>query len=162
MAYFYFDFRDVRYQNRSDLLRSFLVQLSTCSDPFCDLLFRLYEEHGNGTRQPNDGALMRCLKEMLTLPNQCPVYLIMDALDECPNTSGIPSAREQVLDLVKELVSLCFTSLRICVTSRPEVNIRNVLEGLTCYSVSFTTKVDKRRILRSISNLWSTVPQTHL
>ena len=73
---------------------------------------------------------------MLTLPNQCPVYLIFDALDECPNSSGIPTPREQVLDLVKELVGLRLSSLHICVTSRPEVNIRNALEGLTFFSVS--------------------------
>ena len=73
---------------------------------------------------------------MLTLPNQCPVYLIFDALDECPNASGIPTPREQVLDLVKELVDLRLSSLHICVTSRPEVNIRNALEGLTFCSVS--------------------------
>ena len=73
---------------------------------------------------------------MLTLPNQCPVYLIFDALDECPNSSGIPTPREQVLDLVKELVDLRLSSLHICVTSRPEVNIRNALEGLTFFSVS--------------------------
>jgi hypothetical protein len=79
---------------------------------------------------------MRYLKEMLTLSTQPPVYLIMDALDECPNTSGIPSAREQVLDLVKALVGLRLSRLRICVTSRPEVNIRNALEGLAFRSVS--------------------------
>ena len=79
---------------------------------------------------------MHCLQEMLTLPNQCPVYLIMDALDECPNTSGIPSAREQVLGLVKELVVMRLPSLRICATSRPEVNIRNALESLAFFSVS--------------------------
>ena len=79
---------------------------------------------------------MRSLKEMLTLPNQPPVYLIMDALDECPNTSGIPSAREQVLELVKELVGLCLSSLHICVTGRPEVNICNALESLAFRSVS--------------------------
>ncbi|KAH8980413.1 hypothetical protein EDB92DRAFT_2107223, partial [Lactarius akahatsu] len=106
MAYFYFDFRDVDKQSRRDLLRSLLVQLSARSDPFCDILSRLYTEHDDGTRQPSDNALMHCLNEMLTLPNQPPVYLIMDALDECPNTSGIPSAREQVLDVVKELVDL--------------------------------------------------------
>ncbi|KAH9011706.1 hypothetical protein EDB83DRAFT_2322149 [Lactarius deliciosus] len=47
----------------------------------------------------------------------------MDALDECPNTSGIPSAHEQVLDLMKELVSLQILNLHICVTSHPEVDI---------------------------------------
>jgi hypothetical protein len=136
MAYFYFDFLDVSKQSRGDLLRSFLIQLSSSSDPFCDILSRLYEEYGKGARQPSDSALMRCLKEMLSFPNQRPVYLIMDALDECPNTSGIPSAREQVLGLVKELVSMHLSSLRICVTSRPEINIRYALEGLACCSMS--------------------------
>ncbi|KAN0136165.1 hypothetical protein V8E53_006025 [Lactarius tabidus] len=136
MAYFYFDFRDDRKQAHGDLLRSLLIQLSAHSDPFCDILSRLYEEYGKGTRQPSDRALMYCLKEMLTLPNQCPVYLIFDALDECPNTSGIPTAREQVLDLVKELVGLHLSSLHICVTSRPEVNIRYALEGLASCLVS--------------------------
>jgi hypothetical protein len=136
MAYFYFDFRDVRKQSRGDLLRSLLIQLSAFSDSFCDIHSRLYDEYGKGTRQPNDNALMRCLKEMLTLPNQRPVYLIMDALDECPNTSGIPSTREQVLDVVEGLVSLRLPRLHLCVTSRPEVNIRYALEGLASFSVS--------------------------
>ena len=136
MAYFYFDFRDVRKQSRGDLLRSLLIQMSASSDPFCDILSRLYVEYGKGTQQPSDRVLTHCLKEMLTLPNQCPVYLIFDALDECPNTSGIPTAREQVLDLVKELVDLRLSSLHICVTSRPEVNIRSALEGLAFCSIS--------------------------
>ena len=136
MAYFYFDFRDVGKQSRGDLLRSLLIQLSASSDAFCDILSRLYEDYGKGARQPSDTALMHCLKEMLTLPNQHPVYLIMDALDECPNTSGIPSVREKVLEVVKELVGLRLSTLRICVTSRPEVNIRHALEGLASCSVS--------------------------
>ena len=136
MAYFYFDFRDIRKQSRSDLLRSLLVQLSARSDPFCNILSELYHECGNGTHQPSDSALMRCLEKMLTLPNQPPVYLIMDALDECPNISGIPTPREQILDLVKELVELHLSNLHICVTSRPEVNIRRALGGLTFRSVS--------------------------
>ena len=136
MAYFYFDFRDVRKQSHGDLLRSLLIQLSANSDPFCDILSRLYEAYGKGTRQPTNKALMHCLKEMLTLPNQCPVYLIFDALDECPDASEIPTPCEQVLHLVKELVGLRLSNVHICVTSRPEVNIRNALEGLASFSVS--------------------------
>ncbi|KAH9046343.1 ankyrin repeat-containing domain protein [Lactarius deliciosus] len=136
MAYFYFDFRDVAKQTRRDLLRSLLIQLSDCSDRFCGILSQLYEAYGKGTRQPSDSALMHCLKEMLTLPDHPPVYLIMDALDESPNTSGIPTAREQVLDLVKELVDLRLSSLRICATSRPEVDIRYAIEPLAFFSVS--------------------------
>ncbi|KAI9436025.1 hypothetical protein H4582DRAFT_2130264 [Lactarius indigo] len=136
MAYFYFDFRDVDKQARRNLLSSLLVQLSAHSDAFCDILSRLYETHGSGARQPSDKALTLCLKEMLTLPNQGPVYLVIDALDECPDTSDVPSAREQVLDLIKDLVSLRLSNLHICVTSRPEVDICDVLESLTSQTIS--------------------------
>ncbi|KAI9439161.1 hypothetical protein H4582DRAFT_1877688, partial [Lactarius indigo] len=136
MAYFYFDFRDVDKRSRRNLLPSLLLHLSARSDPFCDVLSRLYKSYDDGARQPNDSALVRCLKEMLTLPDQGPIYLILDALDECPSTSGVPSSREQVLDLVKDLVDLQLPSLRICVTSRPEVDIRGALEGVASHSVS--------------------------
>ena len=82
---------------------------------------------------------------MLTLPDQRPVYLIMDALDECPNASGIPSAREQVLDLVKELVGLRLSSLRICVTSRPEVNISSALKDIASCSVSLHNESGQKK-----------------
>ncbi|KAH9069552.1 hypothetical protein EDB83DRAFT_2290451, partial [Lactarius deliciosus] len=136
MAYFYFDFRDLDKQARRDLLPSLLIQLSTRSDAFCDVFSRLYETHDKGARQPSDEALTECLKEMLTLPNQGPVYLVIDALDECPDTSDVPSPREQVLDLVTDLVGLRLPSLRICVTSRPEADICEALESLASQTVS--------------------------
>ncbi len=136
MAYFYFDFRYIDKRSRRNLLPSLLVQLSARSDPFCDVLSRLYKAHDDGVRQPSDSALMGCLKDMLTLPDQGPVYLILDALDECPNTSGVPSIREQVLDLVKDLVDLRLPSFHICVTSRPEVDIQDTLESVASHSVS--------------------------
>ncbi|KAI9436028.1 hypothetical protein H4582DRAFT_1817026, partial [Lactarius indigo] len=136
MAYFYFDFRDLDKQARRDLLPSLLIQLSTRSNTFCDILSRLYETHDKGARQPSDKALIQCLKEMLTLPNQAPIYLILDALDECPDTSDVPSAREEVLDLVRDLVSLRLSNLHICVTSRPEVDICDVFESLASQTIS--------------------------
>ncbi|KAH9171606.1 hypothetical protein EDB89DRAFT_1817517, partial [Lactarius sanguifluus] len=135
MAYFYFDFRDINKQARHNLLSSLITQLSNRSDHFCDILYRLYKAHDHGARQPSDSALLRCLKEMLTLPDQGPVYLIMDALDECPDTSDVPSPREQVLDFIKDLVDLRIPGLHICVTSRPEVDITDVLESITSQTV---------------------------
>ena len=68
---------------------------------------------------------------MVSLPDQEPVYLIIDTLDECPDTSGLPSPREQVLDRLNALVKLSSPNLRLCVTSRPEIDIRHALEPLT-------------------------------
>jgi len=135
MCYFYFDFRDIRKQHWHDLVRSLLTQLSNRSGPCCDILSRLYEEHDSGAQQPSDGSLEQSLKEMLTL-HERPIYLMIDALDECSNTSGIPSSRERVLLLLKDLVELRLPNLHICVTSRPEIDIRDILEPLTAHSVS--------------------------
>jgi hypothetical protein len=46
------------------------------------------------------------------------------------------TARKQVLDLLKDLVGLQLSNLHICVTSRPEIDIRAALEPLAFHSVS--------------------------
>ena len=136
MAYYYFDFRDANKQGLRGLLTSLLIQFSTSSGPCCDILSDLFSSHYKGKNQPSDSSLAECLKRMVTLPDQPPIYLIIDALDESPNTSGISSPREMVLQLVKELVEFSLPNLHICVTSRPEFDIRNVLEPLTSRRVS--------------------------
>ena len=136
MAYFYFDFRNASKQGLHDLLSSLLTQLSARSSLRCDILSELYSGHDDGKEQPSDSDLTKCLKDMFTLPDQRPTYLIIDALDESPNTSGIPSARERVLQLLKELVDLRLPNLHICVTSRPEIDIQDVIVPLTSLRVS--------------------------
>ena len=136
LAYFYFDFRDVDKQRLCDVLPSLLIQLSARSDACCDKLSQLYSAHDRGVQKPSDRAMRECLKQMLTLEGLGPTYIILDALDECPVTSSIPSPREEVLELVEDLVGLHLSNLHICVTSRPEPDIRIVLERLTERSVS--------------------------
>jgi hypothetical protein len=136
MAYFYFDKRDINKRSCHKLLSSLLTQLSYLSDPSFTILARLYRAHHDGARQPSYGALTQCLKDMLSLPNHPPVYLIMDALDECPNEYDFPSVREQVLELIKDLDGLRFPNLHLCVTSRPEFDIRASLQPLASHVVS--------------------------
>jgi hypothetical protein len=136
VAYFYCDFRDDNKQSCRNLLPSLFVQLSARSESRCDILTGLYNRHDRGLQEPSDRAMVECLKEMLTVPSHSPTYIILDALDECPNASGILSPRKQVLDLVKELVDLGLPNLHICVTSRPEVDIRDVLQRLALHHVS--------------------------
>ena len=136
MAYFYFDFRDRDKQHIRNLLPSLLIQLSAQPGPHHDILSRLYLEHGNGEQKPGVGAMTQCLRDMLTIPDQRPTYIILDALDECPNSFGIPSPRQQVLSLVKDLVNLHLPHLHLSVTSRPEFDIRATLEPFALHSVS--------------------------
>lgn len=139
MAFFYCDFKDNYKQSRVDMIPSLLNQLSArseSSDRCCDILSRLYSTYNRGAQMPSGSVLTECLKEMLSLPGQNPVYIIIDAIDECPDTPGVPSPREDTLELVKELVELRLPNLRLCVTSRPEIDIRAVLEPLLSHRVS--------------------------
>jgi hypothetical protein len=82
---------------------------------------------------------------MLSVLAQGPVYLIFDALDECPDSSGLPTAREGVLDLINDLVTLRFPNLHICVTSRPEIDIQIALEPLTSLRVSLHNQSGQKK-----------------
>jgi hypothetical protein len=136
MAYYYFDFRDVKKQDCYGLLSSLVSQLSAESDSCYNILSQLYSDNMNGTREPDIDSLKECMKDMLNLPGQGPIYIIVDALDECPNLSGTPSAREEVLELIGELVDLELPNVHLCVASRPEMDIRVILDPLTTLKIS--------------------------
>ena len=136
LAYYYFDFRDVKKQDCYGLLSSLILHLSSESDFCYNLVSQLYSDHGRGIRKPSIGALKNCLTDMLSLSRQGPIYVIIDALDECPNLYETPSAREEVLELIEELVDLKLPNVHLCVASRPEVDIRVVLEPLTSLKIS--------------------------
>jgi hypothetical protein len=155
MGYYYFDFRDAAKQDIRGLLASLLAQLCAKSDSCHDILSHLYSKNDAGSQQPNNHSLTECLKKMIQLPQQPMIYIIVDALDECPNSSGFPNtAREKVLDLLEELLESNLPNLRICVTSRPEVDIRDVLESLASHHLSLHDESGQRNdILDYISSV---------
>ena len=136
LAMFYCDFREDDKKGFRGLLSSVLVQLCDKSDSYYDILVSFYSAHRDGTQSPGDDELVRCLKNILSLPGQAPVYLIIDALDECPNKSALSSPRLDLLTLLENLVDSRLPNLRICVTSRPEADIKFILEPLAFRSVS--------------------------
>src|SRR6266576_6396295 len=136
MAYYYFDFRDVKKQDCYGLLSSLISQLSVESDSCHNVLSKLYSDNSRGMRKPDVDALKKCMADMLSLPGQGSIYIVVDALDECPNFPGRPSARDEVLELIEELVDLNLPNVHLCVASRPEMDIRSVLEPLTTLKIS--------------------------
>jgi hypothetical protein len=134
LAYYFFDFKDTRKQDARGFLSSILVQLCGQSTSFCKILHELFSEHQCGSKQPSDSTLKQYLEKISKVSRRFPLYIVVDALDECPDTSGLQSSREKVLVLIQELVGLNLPNLRLCITSRPEVDIRNELEPLTTIS----------------------------
>ena len=136
LAFFYCDFRDDQKKDIHGLLSSLLVQLGDQSDAYSSILSDCYVTHRRGSQHASDGELRECLEDMLNLPGQAPVHIIIDAVDECPISTGLPSPREDVLELIEQLVDLRIPNLRICITSRPEADIVPVLEPLAFCSLS--------------------------
>ena len=134
LAFFYFDHQDAAKLDARNLLSSLLVQLYNQSDRFFEALSTLYMAHDRGSRQPGEDELMQCLRDMISR-GTLPVYIIVDGLDECPDSSGLASPRTEVLNIIRELVDIS-PRVRLCVASRPEMGIRHVLEPLTRYTVS--------------------------
>ena len=136
LGFFYCDFREDQKRHCRGLLSSLLVQLCDQSDGCSAVLSELYLSRGNGSQHASDSELVQCLMQMLGLPGQPTVYIIIDALDECPRATNIPSPRERVVDLVEKLVTSRLSNLRVCVTSRPETDIACVLKPLVFRSIS--------------------------
>jgi hypothetical protein len=136
LAFYYHDFREKEKKDLRGLLSSALLQLCSQCDSYDDTLSKFYSTHHFGFQYPSNDELVQCLKELLELPGQAPVYLIIDALEECSATSTMPSSREEVLALVEQLIKSRLTNLRLCVTSRLEADIKTVLEPFTFRSIS--------------------------
>jgi hypothetical protein len=68
----------------------------------------------------------------------------------------MPSPRERILMLLEDLIDSELPNLRICVTSRPEIDIKFALEPLTFRSVSLHDesgqRIDISDYIRSVVN----------
>jgi hypothetical protein len=157
LAIFYYDFKEDRKKHVSGLLSSVLFQLCDQSDSYHDILSDFYSTHRNGAQSPSDRKLVQCLMDLLKRPGQRPVYLVIDALDECPSTSSLLSPREKLLSFLEDLVEAQLPNLRICVTSRSEIDIKAILEPLAFRSVSIHDESgQKKDIVKYIESIVNT------
>jgi hypothetical protein len=140
LVMYFYDFRDNLKKNLRGLLLSVLSQLCNQSNSYYNILSTFHSTHHDGTQSPHDEELIQCLMDLLKLPGPPPVYLIVDGLDESPNTSTQSFHRGRVLSFLDDLVRAQLQNLHLCVTSRSEVDIQAILEPLAFCSVSLETE----------------------
>jgi hypothetical protein len=145
LAMYFFDFRDDQKKDLRGLLSSILCQLCDQSDSYCNIISTFHSTHDNGAQTPRDDELIQCLVDLVKLPELPQVYLIVDGLDESPNTSTQSDHRDRVLSVLDGLVRAQLQNLRLCVTSRPEVDIRDILEPLAFCYVSLETETGQKK-----------------
>ena len=136
LAFFYFDLMHDKKKDLRNLLSSLLYQLYDQSDSYLNIFSNFYLAHRRGSQYPSDAALTQCLKDMLNCPGQAPIYIFVDGIDECPRASGRRSPREDVLMFIKELVGFRLPDLHVCISSRPEIDIKTIIHPPAFHSIS--------------------------
>lgn len=154
LAYYYLSFNDSEKQRASNIVSSLLAQICSEAIVLPKALIALYERCDNGRRKAAIPDLKAILKLLITKPEIGPapevgittamrsttgsettkrggtannlgnIFILIDALDECPQRDN---ERQEVLDLIKEMKSWSTSNLHLLVTSRKEVDIEETL-----------------------------------
>ncbi|KAL6918448.1 hypothetical protein FSST1_009943 [Fusarium sambucinum] len=109
---FFFDFNDTRKQTLDDVLRSLAAQLYQTKRAPAKKLDELFACGKNGQEKPDTKALSACIDNMIGAAG--PVFIIIDALDECIET----------WQMLQWLECSNFDNARILITGRPEQELK--------------------------------------
>ncbi|KAF8466287.1 hypothetical protein JB92DRAFT_2022963 [Gautieria morchelliformis] len=127
MAFFYFDFNN-KDTPPDAVLRSLIVQLSMQCASTPHALESLFSknEQGHTHQAPSQEDLMSTLKTIIR--GFQAVYIVFDALDECPE-------RSRFLKVLREGHDWKLDTLHLLATSRKEGDIQKALSGLVSHEV---------------------------
>ncbi|KNG88866.1 hypothetical protein ANOM_003719 [Aspergillus nomiae NRRL 13137] len=148
-AYWYFQFNNEKTRSVENMVRSLIRQFSR--KPLAQSVTRMWERHSNRGSQPDRGELRDTLDDVLSkTPGE--MFLVLDALDECPERSG-RSERKVLLSLLAGLNESHKNKLHILATSRPEQDIRATLERFPTVDLEAQLSDDVETFVRTeVSN----------
>jgi len=152
LAYFYFEFNDANKQSPQKCLSSLISQLCIGSEEIPAQLEMLYEKCGNGRYPPPVRDLISVINAFATLEKIDDIYIVLDALDECPKT-GPEDQRAELLGALAVIQHIPHSNIHLLVTSRQEIDIeRSILPHLTVPSLSIQdagVTADIRKYIKS-------------
>lgn len=124
LVYWYFQFDSDATKNIDTMSRSLIRQLSR--SPLAPEVINIWEEHHLKGSQPDSKAIS-CVLHSLLSAIRGEIYLVLDALDECPENEE-SKERGSLLLLLEDLLKRHSTKIHILATSRPEPDIQQKLE----------------------------------
>ncbi|KAM0258592.1 hypothetical protein ACHAQJ_003763 [Trichoderma viride] len=144
VAYFYFSFTDSQKQEVDVMLASIIKQISAHRPNIPQPVQQLNEYKVSG-RRPDTQTLITALKA--TLLGFSAVYIIIDALDECPAING---ERRKLLKVLSKMLNEATGSLHLLLTSRKESDINTAM--IPHISRSFSYELDLLAYRRTLDD----------
>ncbi|KAL6898779.1 ankyrin repeat-containing domain protein [Trichoderma evansii] len=117
IIYYYFAFSDVQKQDRNGMLASLIKQIC-CQRPNVPDSVKNLGEYKKAGMRPSTDELEKCL--ITATCGFSAVYIIIDALDECPELN---EQREQLMETLHHILAAEFDNLHLFCTSRKEPDI---------------------------------------
>ncbi|KAL6831718.1 ankyrin repeat-containing domain protein [Trichoderma camerunense] len=117
VVYFYFTFSDTKKQESDGMLASIMKQVCCHRPNIPDLVNDLGEYKKKGMRPSTEELKNSFISTLRGFTN---VYIIIDALDECPN---INTQREEVIEILHYILDSNLDNLHLFCTSRKESDI---------------------------------------
>ncbi|KAJ7689306.1 hypothetical protein B0H17DRAFT_640612 [Mycena rosella] len=114
LAFFYFDTNNLEQVTVTQLLCSLVTQLSVQAPAPDRTLNALWSSYANGQHLPPDSVLIEQALLPILREFTDPVYIVLDALDEC-------SEREKLLQSLTKILDAGLPNVHLLLTSRPEV-----------------------------------------
>ncbi|QYT03170.1 hypothetical protein H0G86_010139 [Trichoderma simmonsii] len=126
LAYFYFSFSDGQKQKIDGMLASLIKQISAYR-PYIPQSVQSLGEYKNNGGRPDTETLIEAL--IASIQGFSAVYIIIDALDECPTLNG---ERKRLLRSLCDILNAAPDSLHMLCTSRKENDIDKAIRPLLC------------------------------
>ncbi|KAJ7067281.1 ectomycorrhiza-induced ankyrin-domain/NACHT-domain-containing protein [Mycena amicta] len=114
IAFFYFDTNNSGQRTVKQLLSLLVIQISLKAPHPDKTLHALWSSYANGEHLPSNSALISDALIPILGEFIQPVYIVLDALDEC-------SEHDKLLDVVKHIVDAKLANVHLLLTSRPEI-----------------------------------------
>jgi hypothetical protein len=114
-VYWYFTFADRQKQGISNLLSSTVLQLLSQRAHIPKNILDAYKKSARGILPPSINDLLEMFHKALNVFKD--IYLVIDALDDCPKAE---QSREHLLEILDKIIGWKEESLHILITSRRE------------------------------------------
>ncbi|RDL34761.1 uncharacterized protein BP5553_07889 [Venustampulla echinocandica] len=132
VVYWYFTFANTEKQNIHNCLRSLVAGIYRNRRDTPIAVREEYERSNSGQHIPNRKSLLLMLQEVMAGLDS--VYLVLDALDECPKSDD---SRCSLLDCIHDIFGWELAQLHILATSRSEVDISESFDSFLHQSGRF-------------------------
>ncbi|TGJ82223.1 hypothetical protein E0Z10_g6558 [Xylaria hypoxylon] len=127
ILYYYFTFSDDSKQSLTNLLKFIIYQLIAHNQEISEAAASLYDSKSQGSNEPSVKELIDTLAAVASLCTG-KVYLLVDALDECPR-------KERKTFYEKALGPILAAKVNLMIASRGEPDIENALRNISPYEI---------------------------